>query len=104
MGCVVRRFAVLTSDFALYHDVVRFARERGLAFDSLAFGQKPGPHVGAIVTSWRDVLRKDLPEGLPIVAVPVDAAGKEDVATAVAQAQRLLEGVAGYKEVVLGID
>lgn len=100
----MRRLALLTSDFALYHDLVRFLRERGLPFDSLAFGETPGPQVGAVLTSWRDALGKGLPGTLPIVVVPVAADGREDLATAVAQGLRILEGVPGYHEVVVGID
>ncbi|HLE47877.1 MAG TPA: hypothetical protein VI818_06230 [Candidatus Thermoplasmatota archaeon] len=100
----MRRIAVLTSDFALYHDLVRHLRERNLSFDSLAFDETPGPDVGVIITSWRDTLRPDLPGNLPVVAVSVDAEGAEDVAPAVSRALRILEGVEGYHEVVLGID
>lgn len=100
----MRRLALLTSDFGLYHDLVRHLRERGISFDTLAFGERPRPEVGVIITSWRDVLRPGLPEGLPHVSVPVDADGKEDVAAAVAQGLRVLEGVKGYHEVVIGID
>lgn len=100
----MRRPALLTNDFALYHDLVQYLRGRGIAFDSLAFGEKPGPHVGVIITSWRDVVRPGIPEGLPVVAVSLDEAGKEDVAAAVAQALRILEGVKGYREVVFGVD
>lgn len=100
----MRRLAVLTSDFSLYHDLVRYLREHSVAFTSLAFGEQPGPDVGALVTSWRDVLRPDLPSELPVVAVPVDAQGREDIAAAVLQAQRILEGIPGYREVVVGVD
>jgi hypothetical protein len=100
----LRRIGLLTSDFSLYHDLVRHLRGRGIEFDSLAFRETPGPQVGVIVTSWRDVLRPDMPSALPVVAVPVDEHGVEDVAIAVAQAQRILEGVIGYREVVVGID
>jgi hypothetical protein len=100
----LRRIGLLTSDFSLYHDLVRYLRDHGVPFESLAFGQPPGLQVGVVVTSWRDVLRPDLASGLPIVSVPVDAQGKEDVAAAVAQATRILEGVRGYREVVVGVD
>lgn len=92
------------SDFSLYHDLVQYLRERKIPFDSLAFGERPGPHVGVLVTSWRDVVRPGIPSGLPVVAVSVDADGREDLAAAVAQALRILEGVKGYREVVFGID
>ncbi|MBI2077714.1 MAG: hypothetical protein HYT80_04985 [Euryarchaeota archaeon] len=100
----MRRIALLTSDFALYHDLVRHLRERKLPFDSLAFGERPGPDVGVVVTSWRDSLRRDLPTDVPIVSVPVGPDGKEDVGAAVGRALRALEGVEGYHEVVVGID
>ncbi len=100
----MRRLAVLTSDFSLYHDLVKYLRDHKVPFASLAFGEKPGPDIGVVVTSWRDTLRRDLPQGLPVIGVPVDATGDENVASAVLQAQRLLEGVPGYHEVVIGID
>lgn len=100
----MRRLAVLTSDFSLYHDLVKHLREHKVPFSSLAFGEKPAPDVGVLVTSWRDTLRSDLPQGVPVIPVPVDATGHEDVASAVLQAQRLLEGVPGYYEVIIGID
>src|SRR5687767_3268011 len=100
----VRRLAVLTSDFSLYHDLVKHLREHKVPFASLAFGEAPGPDIGVIVTSWRDLLRPDLPDGVPLIGVPVDAEGHENVAAAVLQAQRTLEGVPGYHEVVIGID
>lgn len=100
MDWALRRIALLTSDFALYHDLVRFLRERRLSFDTLAFGEIPGPNVGVILTSWRDLVRYEMPEGVPVVAV-----GKEEeLAAPVAEAERVLEGVTGYHEVVVGID
>lgn len=101
---MVRRLAVLTSDFSLYHDLVRSLRDRGLAFTSLAFGERPDPTVGVVLTSWKDSLRSDLPAEVPVVAVPVDHDGREDVDGAIAQALRVLEGVEGYTEVVVGVD
>lgn len=86
----------MTSDFSLYHDLVKHLREHGVPFASLAFGERPGPDIGVIVTGWRDLLRPDLPKGIPVLAVPVDAEGRENVASAALQAQRLLEGVPGY--------
>lgn len=100
----MRRVGVLTSDFALYHDLVRYLHDRRIRFDSLAFGQTPGPDVGVVVTSWRDVHRPELPSQLPVVPVSIDASGREDVAGAVAQALRILEGIPGYHELVVGID
>lgn len=100
----MRRIGLLTSDFSLYHDLVRHLRSRSIEFESLAFREPPGPQVGVVITSWRDVLRPDMPTTLPVVAVPVDERGVEDVAVAVAQAQRILEGVRGYREAVVGID
>lgn len=100
----MRRLGVLTTDFALYHDLVRYLRDHGISFESLAFGEIPGPEVGVVVTSWRDVHRSDLPVQLPVVPVSIDASGREDVAGAVTQALRALEGVPGYHELVVGID
>lgn len=100
----MRRLAVLTSDFSLYHDLVIHLRERKVPFASLAFGQRPGPDIGVVVTGWRDLLRPDLPEGIPVLGVPMDATGRDDVAAAVLQAQRILEGVPGYHEVIIGVD
>ncbi|HLE46795.1 MAG TPA: hypothetical protein VI818_00745 [Candidatus Thermoplasmatota archaeon] len=100
----MRRLALLTTDFSLYHDLVRHLRERKVSFDSLAFGETPGPDIAVVITSWRDTLRPDLPKEVPIVPVPLRADGKEDVAAAVSQALRVLEGVQGYHEVVVGID
>lgn len=95
---------MLTSDFSLYHDLVKHLREQKVPFASLAFGETPAPDIGVIVMGWRDLLRPNIPKGIPTIAVPVDAEGREDVAAAVLQAQRLLEGVPGYHEVVIGID
>jgi hypothetical protein len=100
----VRRIGLLTSDFALYHDLVRALRERGVPFASLAFRETPDPGVGVVITSWRDAVGPGLPKDLPIVVVPVDKAGREDVDAAIAQAQRTLEGVEGYAEVIVGVD
>lgn len=100
----LRRLALLTSDFSLYHDLVAYLRAGKIPFTSLSFGEKPGIDVGVVVTSWRDVLRPDLPPDMPVVAVPVDAEGKEDVAAAISQAQRVLEGIPGYRESIIGID
>lgn len=100
----LRRIGVLTSDFALYHDLVHALREAGIAFASLAFGERPDPGIGVIVTSWRDAVSNVLPESVPVVVVPVDKAGREDVASAIVHAQRVLEGIQGYTEVVVGID
>lgn len=100
----VRRIGVLTSDFALYHDLVKALRERGLAFSSLAFGETPDPSVGVLLTSWRDSVGERLPEDPPLVVVPLGPNGHEDVEAAIAQALRVLEGVRGYAEVVVGID
>jgi hypothetical protein len=100
----VRRLAVLTSDFSLYHDLVKHLREHQVPFASLSFGEAPGPDIGVILTGWRDTLRADLPKGIPVLGVPVGIDGHEDVAAAVLQAQRVLEGVPGYNELVIGID
>jgi hypothetical protein len=100
----VRRLAVLTSDFSLYHDLVKHLRDRKVPFASLSFGETPGPDIGVVVTSWRDVLRADLPKGLPVIGVPLDPTGREDIDAAIVQAQRLLEGVPGYHEVIIGVD
>jgi hypothetical protein len=100
----LRRIGVLTSDFSLYHDLVSALRGAGVAFTSLAFGERPDPSVGVVLTSWRDSVGRQLPEDLPVVVVPVDGTGQEDVRAAIVQAQRVLEGVQGYTEVVVGVD
>lgn len=100
----MRRLGVLTSDFALYHDLVHALRERGIPFESLAFDERPDPSVGAVLTSWRDAVNGRLPEGLPVVVVPIDRAGVQDIDAALVLAQRALEGVEGYTEVIVGID
>jgi hypothetical protein len=87
----LRRIALLTTDFGLYHDLVRYLRE-------------PPDRTGVILTSWRDAMRRDLPEGIPVVAVPLDDQGNEDLVHGVLHAQRILEGIQGYTEVVVGID
>jgi hypothetical protein len=95
---------VLTRDFALYHDVVRLLRERGLAFQSLAFDELPSPQVAVVITSWRDTVLGGLPERVPVVAVPVGDGGEEDVEAGVAAALRVIEGHEEFKELVVGID
>lgn len=96
----MRRIGLLTSDFSLYHDLVRYVREHGIAFQSLAFGESLDPSIGVLITSWRDAVGRRLPEGVPFVAV----SDEEDLASAVTEAQRILEGVQGYHVVVVGID
>lgn len=100
----MRRIGVLTSDFSLYHDLLRALRERGLPFASLAFGERPGGDIGVILTSWKDAVGTRLPEDVPVVAVPLDAEGKEDIHAALVKAQHVLEGVEGHVEVAIGID
>lgn len=100
----VRRIGVLTSDFALYHDAIRALREADLAFVSLAFGSAPDPSVGVVLTSWRDAVAGSLPPALPVVAVGLDEKGQEDLAGAISQAVRVLEGVRAYGDLVIGID
>ncbi len=100
----MRRIGLLTSDFGLYHDLVRALRERGLPFTSLAFGERPGANVGVVVTSWKDAVGANLPQDLPVVTVPLDAEGHEDIPGVIAKALQVLEGVAGYTEVIIGID
>lgn len=100
----MRRIGVLTSDFGLYHDLVRALKDRRIPFSSLAFGERPDVGVGVLITSWRDSVGGLLPEAVKVVVVPVDKDGREDVEAAILQAQRILEGVEGYAEVVVGID
>jgi hypothetical protein len=103
-GVRVRRIGVLTSDFALYHDLVRLLRDRRIPFSSLSFGERPDPTVGVVVTSWQDSVSGRLPEDVPLVVVPVDRSGAQDLDAALVQAQRVLEGVQGYGDVVIGVD
>lgn len=100
----MRRIGVLTNDFSLYHDLVRLLRDRDVAFSSLAFGETPDPSIGVIITSWKDSVGGGLPKDIPVVAVGIDRQGHEDIEGAVAQALRTLEGVEGFREVVVGID
>lgn len=97
---MLRRIGVLTSDFSLYHDLVRYLRERRIPFQSLSFGETLDASIGILVTSWRDAVGGKLPEGVPVVAVSEE----DDVASAVTEAARILEGIRGYHEVVVGID
>jgi len=100
----LRRIGVLTSDFALYHDLVHILREESVPFASLAFGERPDPGVGVVITSWRDAVGGELPADVPVVVVPMGEQGEEDVRAAIVQAQRVLEGIQGYTEVIVGID
>lgn len=100
----MRRIGVLTSDFSLYHDLIRYLREQRVPFASLAFGETVEASIGVLVTSWRDSVSGRLPKGVPVVAVSTDRTGRDDIAGAIAQAQRVLEGIQGYHEVIVGID
>lgn len=99
-----RRIGILTRDFGLYHDLVRLLRDREVPFVSLAFGETPGPEVGVVLTSWRDAVRGGLPEQAPVVAVPVDAEGEEDLESGLQSALQVLEGEAHAGLVVVGVD
>lgn len=99
-----RRIGVLTRDFGLYHDVVRMLRHRDVPFVSLAFGETPGPEVGVVLTSWRDAVRGGMPESVPMVAVPVDAEGNEDLEAGLQSALQVLEGEAHVGLLVVGVD
>jgi hypothetical protein len=94
----------LTRDFGLYHDLVRLLRERSVPFVSLAFDETPPPQVGVVLTSWRDTVQGGLPQHVPVVAVPVDSAGLEDLEAGVQAARRILEGKTRFKQLAVGID
>lgn len=100
----MRRIGVVTTDFSLYHDLVRALRSRGLPFQSLRLGERPDPSVRVLLTSWRDALEGSFPADLPVVTVAPDREGREDAEGAVEQALRVLEGVEAYHEVAVGID
>jgi hypothetical protein len=83
---------------------VRLLRERGIPFASLAFGERPSPQVGVVLTSWRDSVQGGVPQEVPMVVVPVDSDGVEDVEGGVLAAVRVLEGSDRFVELVIGVD
>ncbi|HVL87205.1 MAG TPA: hypothetical protein VM681_04235 [Candidatus Thermoplasmatota archaeon] len=89
-----RKIAILTRDFAMYHDLVRHLKEKDVAFASLAWGDEIPPDVGAVISTRKEATK------IPFANV----AEFRTPSQALAEARALVEGGRTCESLVVGID
>lgn len=94
----MRVVAVITEDFALFHDVVAALKARRIPFISLSPGDPIPANVGAAIVSMRE---RDAVRFAPKV---VAEGGESGVEASVVEALRHLSGRETIEELVVGID
>lgn len=85
---------VLTQNFALYHELVKILREKGVKFESLCWGKVPA-HIGVILTSKQEAKQIKFKNKVIV---------GRDVDIAVQKAQEKLLKIKFYSNLTIGID
>jgi hypothetical protein len=85
---------LLTTDFRLYHDLVKALKRRDLAFMSLSFGDPIPPNVGVVITSEEEM--DDIDFECKVAC--------DDIGMAIAESIRVLKGKKRFEELIIGID
>ena len=85
---------LLTTDFRLYHDLVKALKRRDLTFMSLSFGDPIPPSVGVVITSQSEMEAIDFENKVAC----------DDIGKAIAGSIRVLNGKDRFEELIIGID
>lgn len=85
---------LLTTDFRLYHDLVKALKRRDLTFMSLSFGDPIPPNVGVVITSEEELENVDFEHKVACV----------DIGMAIAESTRILKGKERFEDLIIGID
>ncbi len=85
---------LLTTDFRVYHDLVKALKRRDLAFMSLSFGDPIPPNVGVVITSKKEM--DDVDFEFKVAC--------DDIGMAIAESIRVLKGKRRFEELIIGID
>lgn len=89
-----KAIGVLTSDFKLFHDLVKVLTSKGLPFVSLSFDDVIPPNTGVIITTAEEVEKIDFDKKVVCVNIQL----------AIAESIRILKGKERFDELIIGID
>lgn len=91
----MKTIGLLTQNFAAYYELVKYLKERDIAFLSLAFNEPIPPGVGVVITT---------PEEAGRIPFPDIVLYRNDPRVAADMALEVLQGRPQYTTVVVGVD